>query len=116
MINCDGEEKSFRPEEISAKILAKLKLLAEQFTGSPVRRAVVSVPAHFNYSQRQATLDACCIAGLECSRLINPPSAAALAYFYEHNMSAKMTKNVLIFDFGGGTLDVSVIETDNVVL
>ena len=96
------------PEEVSAKILAKLKQIAIDRTGWPIKKAVVTVPAYFNNSQKKATLDACRIAGLECQRLINEPTAAAIAYGLDQ-MEAGM-KRVLVFDMGGGTLDISVLE------
>jgi heat shock protein 1/8 len=104
-----GEEKSFSPEEISSMILSKMKQTAEEFLGKPVKKAVITVPAYFNDSQRQATKDAGLIAGLEVLRIINEPTAAALAYGLSENSS---NKNILIFDLGGGTFDVSVLNVD----
>jgi len=101
------ETKRFRPEEISAMLLQKLKLDAEKYLGKPVKKAVITVPAYFNDSQRQATKDAGLIAGLEVLRIINEPTAASLAYNIFHNDSSD--KNVLIYDLGGGTLDVTVL-------
>ena len=104
-----GEDKSFHAEEISSMILANLKESAEAYLGQPVRKAVITVPAYFNDSQRQATKDAGRIAGLEVLRIINEPTAAALAYGLNENAQ---DKNVLIFDLGGGTFDVSVLNID----
>ncbi|AYV80807.1 MAG: heat shock 70 kDa protein [Harvfovirus sp.] len=105
-----GETKRFSPEEISAMILGKMKKIAEDFLGFAVRKAVVTVPAYFNDSQRQATKDAGVIAGLEVIRIINEPTAAAVA----HGLGKKNgEKNILIYDWGGGTLDVSVLNVEN---
>jgi L1 cell adhesion molecule like protein len=102
-----NETKKFRPEEISAMLLNKLKLDAEKYLGKSVKKAVITVPAYFNDSQRQATRDAGIIAGLEVMRIINEPTAASLAYNIFHKDS--VDKNVLIYDLGGGTLDVTVL-------
>lgn len=101
--------KQFSPEEVSAMILTKMKNIAENYLGEDVKYAVVTVPAYFNDSQRQATKDAGAIAGLEILRIINEPSAAAIAY----GLDKKEEKNIVVFDLGGGTFDVSVLSIDN---
>jgi len=106
-----GETKLFSPEEISSMVLIKMKEIAEAFLGESVTDAVVTVPAYFNDSQRQATKDAGLIAGLNILRIINEPTAAAIAYGLD-NKSAK-DKNVLIFDCGGGTFDVSILTIED---
>eukprot|EP00300_Choanocystis_sp_HF-7_P016848 c19553_g2_i1.p1 GENE.c19553_g2_i1~~c19553_g2_i1.p1 ORF type:complete len:677 (+),score=66.22 c19553_g2_i1:51-2033(+) len=107
VVQFKGETKSFHPEEISAMVLIKMKEIAEAFLGSEVKNAVVTVPAYFNDSQRQATKDAGSIAGLNVMRIINEPTAAAIAYGLDKGKSSE--KNVLIFDLGGGTFDVSLL-------
>ncbi|KAJ0163206.1 Heat shock 70 kDa protein, partial [Colletotrichum tanaceti] len=102
-----GETKTFTPEEISAMILVKMRETAESFLGGQVNNAVVTVPAYFNDSQRQATKDAGLIAGLNVLRIINEPTAAAIAYGLDKKTEGE--RNVLIFDLGGGTFDVSLL-------
>ncbi|KAI9595467.1 70 kDa heat shock protein 3 [Syncephalis fuscata] len=102
-----GETKTFTPEEISSMVLLKMRETAEAFLGTDVKNAVVTVPAYFNDSQRQATKDAGTIAGLNVLRIINEPTAAAIAYGLDKKTAGE--KNVLIFDLGGGTFDVSLL-------
>ena len=111
-VNYKGESKVFSPEEISSMILAKMKETAESYIGSDVKDAVVTVPAYFNDSQRQATKDAGAIAGLNVLRIINEPTAAAIAYGLEKANKDKAV-NVLIFDLGGGTFDVSILNIED---
>ncbi len=100
------DDKSFSPPEISAKILQKLRRAAEDYLGEKVTEAVITVPAYFNDSQRQATKDAGKIAGLDVKRIINEPTAAALAY----GLDKKKDELIAVFDFGGGTFDISILE------
>ena len=104
--------KDYRPEEVSAMILTKLKADAEAKTGEKITEAVITVPAYFNDSQRKATQDAGKIAGLEVRRIINEPTAAALAYGF----NKKKEEKIVVFDFGGGTFDVSVLEVGDDVI
>jgi heat shock protein 1/8 len=102
-----GDEKTFSPQEISAMVLTKMKDISEAKLGKTVKKAVVTVPAYFNDSQRLATKDAGAIAGLDVLRIINEPTAAAIAYGLDQQ--SKIERNVLIFDLGGGTFDVSLL-------
>ncbi|XP_047090515.1 heat shock 70 kDa protein 4-like isoform X2 [Lolium rigidum] len=109
VVKYKGEEKQFAAEEISSMVLTKMREIAEAFLGNTIKNAVVTVPAYFNDSQRQATKDAGAIAGLNVLRIINEPTAAAIAYGLDKKASSTGEKNVLIFDLGGGTFDVSLL-------
>ena len=105
-----NELKNFQPEEISSMILVKMKEIAEEYLGEKVEKAVITVPAYFNDSQRQSTKDAGAIAGLEVLRIINEPTAAAIAYGLDNKTEKE--RNILIYDLGGGTFDVTLLTID----
>ncbi|CAH1432896.1 unnamed protein product [Lactuca virosa] len=115
VVEFNGEEKKYAPEELSAMVLKKMKEAAEEFIGTEVTDAVITVPAYFNNMQREATKEAGVIAGLNVLRLINEPTAAAIAYGVDHmeDKDWDKEKNVLVFDLGGGTFDVSLLRVGN---
>merc|ERR1712137_605792 len=109
VVKVKGEEKVLSPEEVSSVVLTKMKETAENYLGKEVKHAVITVPAYFNDAQRQSTKDAGAIAGLNVLRIINEPTAAAIAY----GLDKKTEKNILVYDLGGGTFDVSLLTIDN---
>merc|ERR1719515_599437 len=109
-VQVKDEKKQFSPEEISAMILGKMREIAESYLGKTVKNAVVTVPAYFNDAQRQATKDAGAISGMKVMRIINEPTAAAIAYGLDKKGGEK---NILVFDLGGGTFDVTLLTIDN---
>ncbi|KAJ0044665.1 hypothetical protein Pint_06293 [Pistacia integerrima] len=113
LINNKGEEKQLAPEFVSSMVLSKMRQVAEDYHGTTVKNAVITVPAYFNDSQRQATKVAGEIAGLNVMKIINEPTAAAIAYGLDKKNSGYGERNILIFDLGGGTFDVSLLTIDN---
>ena len=106
----NGEKKAFAPEEVSSMILQKMRQTAESYLDKEIKNAVVTVPAYFNDAQRQATKDAGTISGMKVDRIINEPTAAAIAYGLDKKGGEK---NILVFDLGGGTFDVTLLTIDN---
>merc|ERR1712023_56694 len=104
-----GEDKDMSPEEASSVVLTKMKETAENYLGKEVKHAVITVPAYFNDAQRQSTKDAGVISGMNVLRIINEPTAAAIAYGLDKKDQSSGERNVLIFDLGGGTFDVSLL-------
>jgi heat shock protein 5 len=109
-VTLEGKKRQFAPEEVSAMVLVKMKEIAEAYLGSDVKNAVVTVPAYFNDAQRQATKDAGTISGMSVQRIINEPTAAAIAYGLDKKGGEK---NILVYDLGGGTFDVTLLTIDN---
>lgn len=115
LVSTDFCENKYSPEEISSFILTKLKSCADEYLGFPISKVIITVPAYFTDAQRLATKDAATIAGLECIRVINEPTAAALAYGLEYRNRDKDEITILVYDLGGGTLDVSILTIDDSV-
>ncbi|XXG54729.1 hypothetical protein AAC387_Pa03g2535 [Persea americana] len=113
VVDYKGEKKQFRPEEISSMVLTRMREIAEDYLGSVVKNAVITVPAYFNDSQRQATKDAGLVAGLNVMNIINEPTAAAIAYGLDNKVGRNGKKTLLIYDLGGGTFDVSILTIKN---
>lgn len=111
VVQFKGKEEKFYPEQISSMVLIKMKEIADDYLGTKTKDAVITVPAYFNDSQRQATKDAGQIAGLSVLRIINEPTAAAIAFGLDK--TTEKEKNVMIFDLGGGTFDVSILTIEN---
>lgn len=109
VVTHEGQEKQFSAEDISSMILINMREIAEAYLGTTVKNAVITVPAYFNYSQRQATKNAAVMAGLNVMRITNEPTAAAIAYGLHKKAGWYGKRNVMVFDLGGGTLDVSVL-------
>ena len=112
-VHFKGTQKTFAPEEISAMVLCQMKEIAQTYVGSSVSKSVITVPAYFNDSQRQATKDAGTISGMEVMRVINEPTSAAIAYGLDKKQTTKGERTVLIFDLGGGTFDVSLLSIED---
>jgi L1 cell adhesion molecule like protein len=112
VVQYEGKEREFTPEEISSMVLTRMRETAEVYLGKTIKDAVITVPVYFNDSQRQATIDAGTIAGLNVMRIINEPTAAALAYGLEKMPVSNKARVVLVFDLGGGTFDVSLLNID----
>merc|ERR1711874_668303 len=108
-VKIKGEDKVMPPEEVSSMVLTKMKEIAENYLGKEVKHAVITVPAYFNDAQRQSTKDAGTISGMNVLRIINEPTAAAIAY----GLDKKAEQNILVYDLGGGTFDVSLLTIDN---
>ncbi|GAU47068.1 hypothetical protein TSUD_302700 [Trifolium subterraneum] len=112
-VNYKNQEKQLFPEEVSSMILTKMREIAETYLGSPVKNAVVTVPAYFSDSQRKATIDAGAIAGLNVMRIMNEPTTAAVAYGLDKITNCVGERNIFVFDLGGGTFDVSLLTIKN---
>ena len=115
-VECQNTDLLLHPEEVSAAVLVRMKKIAEDYLEEEVKDAVITVPAYFNDAQRQATVDAGKIAGLNVSRIINEPTAAAMAYGLQANPKKEDGMHILVYDLGGGTFDVSVLEVEDDLL